>query len=46
MCLSEAIRYLETGSFSDDKKTLPFAPVKIFSEKHSLMDNAIIEKNY
>jgi C-terminal processing protease CtpA/Prc len=45
MCLREAIRYLETGSFSGDNKALPFAPVKIFSEKHSLLNNAIIEKN-
>lgn len=45
MCLREAIGYLENGSFSGDNKALLFAPVKIFSEKQPLINNAIIERN-
>ena len=42
MCLSEAIHYLETGSFSDKNKSLPFKPTKVFPEKQSLINNAYI----
>lgn len=42
MCLSEAIRYLETGSFSDDNKSLPFKPTRVFPEKQSIINNAYI----
>lgn len=42
MCLSEAIHYLETGSFSDKNKSLPFKPTRVFPEKQSLINNAYI----
>lgn len=42
MCLSEAIRYLETGSFSDNK-SLPFKQTRVFPEKKSFINNTYIE---